>query len=371
MPRFFRAHRIAALVVLIAAGAWILTGEFSAVGSEEANAAQEPAAQAAQPEAAPQIRTVAAIVPQGIDHARTIRLSGATEADKRVTLAARANGIVSDLTVAQGESVATDAVVLTLEGEDVTSGVTTAEATLKQRAQELQIAEKLFASGTLSDLQLTRARAEKAAAEAQLTQAQAAADRLTLRAPFGGIVDSVDVEEGEWVEAGTPIATILSLDPIVVRADVSEIDVGEVTIGAKAAVRLVNGTEMEGTIRDIAREASPQTRTFKIEVSLPNPGLAIPAGMTAEVQLFATPVKAYAVPRSVITLSDEGDIGLRVVGDDNIADFAVVAMIDDTEDGLIVTGVPEGHRIIVAGQDLVRDGEKVIVVEPPPAEVTE
>jgi multidrug efflux system membrane fusion protein len=124
----------------------------------------------------------------------------------------------------------------------------------------------------------------------------------------------------------------------------------------------VNGTELQGKVRLVAREASAQTRTFPVEIALPNPGNALPSGMTAEVLLAAQPTRAVVVPRSVITLADTGELGVRVVGSDNIAQFAAVTIIDDTPDGLVVTGVPEGLRIIVAGQDLVRNGEPVTVV---------
>lgn len=370
MSGFFRAHRIFAIVVLVSAAIWVGTGQFSSVGSEEAQASQpqaEKGAETAKPAATePVLRTVAAIQPVFVDHAREIRVSGATEADKKATLAARTSGIVAGLGVTKGERVTADAIVLTLEGSDVTANVTTAEATLKQRKQELEVAEKLFARGNLPELQLTGARAAKAAAEAQLSQAMSAVDRLNLRAPFSGIVDSVDVERGEWVEQGKAIATILSLDPIVVRAEVGELDIGDVVPGSKATVRLVSGEKLVGTIRDVAREASAQTRTFGVEVSIPNADGKIPSGMTAEVILFAKPSRAVIVPRSVITLSDKGVIGVRVVGGDNIAQFAPVDLIDDTNDGLVIAGVPQGVRIIVAGQDLVRDGEKVIVSDSVP-----
>jgi multidrug efflux system membrane fusion protein len=75
--------------------------------------------------------------------------------------------------------------------------------------------------------------------------------------------------------------------------------------------------------------------------------------MTAEVSVFAAPVRAVTVPRSVITLSDSGELGLRVVGADGTAGFAPVTIVDDTPQGLIVTGVPQGIRIVVLGQDLV------------------
>ncbi|MEZ5778795.1 MAG: efflux RND transporter periplasmic adaptor subunit [Paracoccaceae bacterium] len=360
----FRLHRAFAVIVLIAAAIWVGTGEFASVGSEEAKAAEparesQPTEKAEEP--APTLRTVAAIVPEFTEHAREIRLSGNTGADKRAVLATRSNGIIESLPIAQGDTVADDEVVMSIEGPDVAAGVETARAVLAQRAQELSVAEKLFKTGNTAELQLIGVRAAKAAAEAELSQAQAAVDRLEVRAPFAGIIDSVEVELGEWVPVGTPIATLLSLDPIVVRAEVSELDVGYVAAGNKAEVRLVSGETLEGTVRHVAREASEATRTFPVEVTVPNPDGRIPSGMTADVRLYAKPVWAVTVPRSIITLSEEGELGLRTVDADGAAHFASVELIDDTPEGLILAGVPDDAQIIVSGQDLVRDGEKVNV----------
>ena len=85
--------------------------------------------------------------------------------------------------------------------------------------------------------------------------------------------------------------------------------------------------------------------------------------MTTQVELLAPAVSTVTVPRSVITLSEKGEVGLRVVGSDNLARFVTVEIIDDTEAGMVVAGVPPGVRIIVAGQDLVRDGDLVDVTE--------
>lgn len=362
MASLFTAHRVTAVVVLVAAAAWVITGEFSAVGSEEPSEAETIAETTATPVVAP-LRTVGAVVPVFADYAREIRVSGATEADKSAVLAARADGIVQQLDVVQGQTVSQDTLVMRLEAAEAEAGVRTALSSLGQATQELEVGEALSAKGSLSDLELTSRRATKAAAEAALSQAQAAADRMVLNAPFSGTVDSVDIEVGEWVQSGTAIATLLSLDPIVVKAEVSERDVGHVKVGDAALVRLVTGSELKGTVRHVARQASQQTRTFVIDVALPNPDGAIPAGLTAEVRLFAPPQPAITVPRSVLTLSEEGAIGVRVVGADNTAQFAPVAIIEDGEGGLVISGVPKDMRIIVAGQDLIRDGDSVTVME--------
>lgn len=359
MPKF---HRIAALCVLVGATAWIATGEFSSVGSAQTAEGKEsltPESPAA--ETAPLVRTVSAVDPVFIDHARAIRLSGITEADKRVELAARADGVIASLALSKGGMVEAGTVVMTLEGPEAVAQEEIARIALEQKERDLEVAQKLFEGGSTSESNLTNARSARDAAAAELARAQASADRLRLKAPFAGVVDTVSVELGEWVQTGTPVATILSLDPILVKAEVSEVDLASIAVGSTAKVRLVNGTEMEGTVRLVAREASAQTRTFPVEIALPNPDLTLPSGMTAEVSLFAEPTRAVVVPRSIITLAEDGQLGLRILGGDNVAQFAAVQIIDDTPDGLVVTGVPDGVRIITAGQDLVSNGETVEV----------
>jgi multidrug efflux system membrane fusion protein len=352
-------HRLLALVVFVAAALWVATGHFAAVGSET----PEPGAAEAEAVIETPKRTVAVVRAEVADYARLIRISGVTEADKLAVLAARSNGVVQELTAEAGDTVDRGAVVMLLEGEDVRAAVKTAQDQLAQAAEQLAVGETLNAKGSLPETQLTARRAAKSAAEGALSQAQAAADRLSLVAPFSGTVDAVNVEEGEWVQQGTPIATLIALDPIIVKAEVAERDLAHVAVGAKALVRLVSGVELEGTVKHLARKASDKTRTFALEVDLPNPEGAIPSGMTAELRLTAAAQPALTVPRSVLTLNEAGQVGLRVVGDGDIAAFLPVELIDDTEAGFVVTGVPQGARVIVAGQDLVRDGDAVVVKE--------
>ena len=352
-------HRLLALVVFVAAALWVATGHFAAVGSET----PEPGAADVEAVVETPKRTVAVVRAEVTDYARLIRISGVTEADKLAILAARSNGVVQELTAKAGDTVERGAVVMLLEGEDVRAAVKTAQDQLAQAAEQLAVGETLNAKGSLPETQLTARRAAKSAAEGALSQAQAAADRLSLVAPFAGTVDAVNVEEGEWVQQGTPIATLIALDPIIVKAEVAERDVAHVEVGAKALVRLVSGVELAGTVKHLARKASDKTRTFALEVDLPNPDGAIPSGMTAELRLTAATQPALTVPRSVLTLNEAGQIGLRVVTEGDIAAFLPVDLIDDTEAGFVVTGVPQGARVIVAGQDLVRDGDAVAVKE--------
>ncbi|MGX9573125.1 efflux RND transporter periplasmic adaptor subunit [Mesorhizobium sp. f-mel] len=373
MPKY-RFHKLAAIAVLVGFAAWMATGEFSSVGSAAADnkpkageVEQPKAADAGKPTEAEQpkapLRTVAIITPPRRTYARAIRISGLTEADKRAVLATRVAGVIDKLPVKQGQRVKTGDLVLMLAAEEKLSAVSNAKQLLVQRRAELDAALRLAKTGNLPKLQLDTARSNLTLAQSQLEAAQAELDRNEVKAPFDGVIDRVPVELGSSVMQGGEVATILSLDPVIARGEVSERDLGYLKIGDKANVRLVSGQNVEGTVRYISRDASSATRTFRVEIAIPNPEGTIPAGMTAEIALSAQPTDAVMLPRSVVTLGDKGDLGIRAVDKDDKVVFFPIDLVDDTPTGLVLGGIPADARIIVAGQELVKEGEVVKPVE--------
>ncbi|AZO50585.1 MAG: efflux RND transporter periplasmic adaptor subunit [Mesorhizobium sp.] len=373
MPKI-RFHKLAAIVVLIGFAAWMGTGEFSSVGSAAAdNPKAGDAPKATQPEVgAPKtadaepkapLRTVAVVTPPRKTYARAIRISGLTEADKRAVLATRVAGVIDQLPVKQGQRVKTGDLVLMLAAEEKISNVDNAKQLLVQRQAELEAALRLMKTGNLPALQLDTARSNLTSAQSQLETAQAELDRNEVKAPFDGVIDRIPVELGSSVMQGGEVATILKLDPVIARGEVSERDLRYIKIGDEANVRLVNDQKVTGTVRYISRDASSQTRTFRVEVAIPNADGAIPAGMTAEITLSAQPTDAVMLPRSVVTLGDKGDLGIRAVGKDNKVAFYPIDLVDDTPNGLVLGGIPQDARIIVAGQELVKEGDAVKPVE--------
>jgi multidrug efflux system membrane fusion protein len=356
-----KLHKIVAAVVFVATAAWVATGEFSSVGSAADETATTPAAEVAQ-EAAP-VRTVAVVNPPRIEHSRAIRISGHTDADKRAVTTARAAGIIEELPIELGSEVKAGEVIARLEGGDKVAAVETAKQLLAQRQAEADAARQLAERGSLPKLQLDNALSALSAAKSQLQAAEAEVDRYTVRAPFDGVVDQIDVELGGAVAAGEPIATILNLDPVIAKGEISERDRVHINAGDKAEVRLVNGREVVGEVRYVSRDATPATRTFPVEVAIPNAEGFVPAGMTAEITLRAEPVESTVLPRSVVTLSSDGDLGIRVVDEDNKVVFYPIDLVEDTPRGLVLAGIPEDARVIVAGQELISEGDTVDPVE--------
>lgn len=362
-----RLHTVTACIVLLASGVWVATGKFSSVGSEIGNSDQVAVAEApdapdlfARPDDA--VQTVAFVTAEPAGYERSIRLSGHTEADKRLTLVARTSGAISMLPATEGGSLPAGGLVMALDGPERLAAVASAEAEFDSASHQAETNQKLHASGTLPELQLEASIAAREAARAALEAARAEVDRLEVHAPFAGIIDQVFVEAGSWVQPGTEVATLLALDPIVVTGEINERDLPLVSKGTRARVTFGDGTSAEGEVRYIRRAASGPTRTFPIEVAIANPEAAIPAGMSAEIQLVAKTAPAVVLPRSVVTLDADGNLGVRSVTEAERVASLPVRIVDDTPQGLVVAGIPEGTRIIVSGQNMVSDGQRVAAV---------
>lgn len=360
LPRF---HTVAAFVVLAVSAAWVLTGEFSSIGSAAQDTPEDkPEVEQAAGPSEKILRTVAVMEPDFMQHNRIIRISGVTAPDKRTTLATRSAGILGELKVEKGDRVSAGDVILVLDGAEKQSMVATAEALLDQRRKEAANVERLVKTGIAPTTQSDNARSALASARSQLEAAQAEIDRLTVVAPFSGIIDQVKVEEGSWLPSGEAVAVLLQLDPVVALGEVSEREISYVKVGGDADVRLISGEIVSGSIRHVSLEATAGTRTFPIEVAIANPNNMVPSGMTAEIMVKSAAVSAVKLPRSVVTLDPSGNLGLRILKGDGTVGFVPIDLIDDTPEGLILGGVPADAKIIVAGQDLVSDGEAVNAV---------
>ena len=350
LPR--ATNRIVAVAVLAAAAAWIGLGRFGTADS------RPPPPHAAEIAAAP-LRRVGVIAARTESYARLLVVSGRTEANKTVAVTARGPGIVEDLPVAKGTEIAAGTVVARLLDEGRLAAVRQAEALLEQRRAEWEAASRLSATGAGPRLNLVASKAAVDAAAAALELARAELDKKTLQTPIAGILDALPIERGQAVAEGRPIATVLALDPIVVAGEVSERAVARVEVGRPARIRLVSGRLIDGRVSFVSRAAAEKTRTYRVEVEAANPGNAVAAGLTAEIELASEPVPAVRLPRSVLSLADDGAIGVRTVENGDTVVFRKVEILDDTPDGLWLAGLPADARVIVAGQEFVRAGDRV------------
>ncbi|NCO21846.1 MAG: efflux RND transporter periplasmic adaptor subunit [Rhodobacterales bacterium] len=197
------------------------------------------------------------------------------------------------------------------------------------------------------------------AAEAAVAAAQREIDKLTINAPFAGLLETDTAELGTLMQSGALCATVIQLDPIKLVGFVPETEVTKVQVGAMAGARLASGQQVAGRVTFLSRSADPNTRTFRTEIEVGNADLTIRDGQTVEIYIQTEGRSAHLVPQSALTLNDAGDLGLRLVAMGNVAEFAQVSVLRDTVDGVWVAGLPDEVAIIVVGQEYVTDGVSV------------
>ncbi len=205
-----------------------------------------------------------------------------------------------------------------------------------------------------SGVHTTKAGIESAAASVAVAQTEL--DRLVIRAPFEGVLETDTAELGSLMQAGSLCATVIQLDPIKLVGYVPEATVNLVKVGARAGARLAGGQQVVGNVTFLGRSADPTTRTFLVEINVANPGLAIRDGQTADIAITSDGALAHRLPQSSLTLNNDGQLGVRTVDSDNIVKFVAIKLLRDQVDGIWVGGLPDKVDVIVAGQDFVTQG---------------
>jgi multidrug efflux system membrane fusion protein len=188
-----------------------------------------------------------------------------------------------------------------------------------------------------------------------------------IRAPFHGVVDNRMVEVGDYMVPGSACALVVDLHPMLVIGQVSENEVPLIKIGDKGWAKLVTGERAEGHLRFVAQSAEPATRTFRIELEVPNDTSAIRDGITAEIHITTRTVTAHRISPAILALDDRGVVGVRIVEAGNRVRFVPVQIVSDGPEGMWVTGLPPRVTIITVGQDYVTNGQ---VVNPVPEDKT-
>lgn len=288
----------------------------------------------------------------------TFTAEGQAQPQRDTVVQAESSGTLETLPFAKGARV---------EKGDVLAQVsaTQAEATLEQAreeraraAREFENASELLDRGVATADRVAQTRAALAAAEAQVATAEQALDNLTLVAPFAGRIESLPVETGEFIAAGEEVARIVDTDPLTVAIQVPQTALNRIEAGQTATVRFITGQEGMGTVTFVGGAAASSTRTFLVEIEVPNPEGAIPAGISAEVTIPTGEAQAHFVAPSTVSLGPDGAIGVKTVEDDQVR-YNPIEIVKAEIGGVWATGLPPEARIITLGQGFVRDGETV------------
>jgi membrane fusion protein, multidrug efflux system len=326
-------------------------------GGKKHNAAE---AKATAPNATPSVQ--AKLTPQAMRDVQVI-LRGRTEGARTVVVRAETAGAVAATPVVEGSVVRKGQVLCRLAVDARQAALDQARANLRSRQLQRQAAAQLAEKGYRSQTQVLETQAALDAAQAQVRAAEVALEQVNIRAPFNGVFDRRDAEIGAYLAPGQPCGTMIELNPLVVYGDVPETEAYKLRVGAPAQARLVDGQLLNGQVRYVARDADPQSRTYRVEIAVPNPNLAVRSGLSAEVRINIGAGPAHLVPVSSIVLDSAGRQGVRFVDAANKVGFMPVTVLEETREGAWVGGLSGNVRVITVGQSYVAEGQKVQVAQ--------
>ena len=344
-----------AALVVIGLYFWIVhpTGAQENPSAAEAAAAEETAQEAP-------VRVVAyRSVAKPVESALVLR--GRTEAHRNVSIRAETAGLVVSEPMRAGAKVATGDLLCRIEAGSREAQLAQAKAALAQAKVDNDAAQKLSERGYAAETTAMARLAALEAAAAAVKQIELDIQRLEMRAPFDGVLESDTAELGALLRAGDACATLIALDPIEIVGYAPETDVDKLEVGMHAGARLISGAEIPGEVTFVSRSADSQTRTFRVEISADNRDGRIRDGMTAEILIPLAGETAHFVPQAALTLNNAGELGVRAAVD-GVARFHKAGILRDETDGVWLTGLPDTLDIIYVGQEYVSDGRAVEAV---------
>ena len=254
------------------------------------------------------ISSVTVLNSSALEKAKKIKVSGTTEADKLIKIRAEASGTVVSRPVQQGQFVRKDQLICQLYNASRSS-------------------------------------------------------YPKVKAPFDGYLETFSVKEGDYLNTGAVCATIIDPDPMRLIGEISEKEINFVKVGAKAVAELISGKKVEGVVSFVSTSANKGTRTFRVEIDVKNSDRSIRDGVSAQIAIEGDTILAHKISPSILKLGEAGELGIRTVNEDDQVEFKKIEILEDSMEGIWITGLPKNTRIITIGQEYVFQGQTVNVKE--------
>jgi RND family efflux transporter MFP subunit len=294
--------------------------------------------------------------------------SGIVQANTTVDIAFEIPGKVVTVGPDEGQPVRAGQAVASLDPTEYRLAVEQASAQADRAAGDRDRNRPLLAAGSISiaDMDHLESAARQSAAATDLAKKRLADTRLT--APISGIIARRAIEVGATVAPGQWVFTIVALDPVRVRVGVPEADIGHITDGAAATVRIpALDTSFAGRVSLIGVAADPTTRSYTVEISVPNPARRLRAGMVAEATIKTRESRSAILVPAAAVLHDGGVNGTTIVyvvdrDAPRVHAHRVTAGAARGDSLEITSGIAPSDQVVVAGQQRLREGANVQMV---------
>jgi len=336
-----------------------------------------PTGQAQERRAAP----VQIAVARDMPILQELEFAGSVSALRAASLSPATAGLVNALLVDAGDQVKAGEVLLRLDDElahfqlaSDESAARRAEQAAADARRRLAEARELVQKQTIAETAVKDLESEVIEDEADLARALAMAglsratlERHTLRAPFAGVISARSTDLGEWVTPGATVLELVSTEQLTVDLQVAETYLGRIEAGEPLELVFAGNVVVPGTVLATVPVTDPRARTFLVRATAeqPHPAMYPGVSVTARIALNAGRT-GTTVPRDAVLSYADGRSVVWVVQSEDGIDSADERLVRTglSFDGRIEirTGLGNGERVVVVGNESLRNGQSVRIV---------
>ena len=290
---------------------------------------------------------------------QSITIQGQTIYNKKIDVKSETKGSIISINFERGNRVKKGKSLLNISKENRVELENSAKELVKVNEIEYLSVKQLVEKGLSSKSKLRMAAYNLSDAKSKLKDIELDIENTNIIAPFSGIIIEKKIEVGDYVTSGNVLLTIVNLNPIKVQAYLSEFDINKIKKNTKAIIENSNGIRKEGKITFISPSAEISTRTFEITIEADNSDLAFKSGITTSIIIEGSKLQAHKISPSILTLKDDGSVGVKALSKENTVIFFPIQKVKDTVDGMWVSGLPNEVNLIISGQEYVTIGQSI------------
>lgn len=294
----------------------------------------------------------------------SLQLTGYTEAYSEIDIAAQAQGTITSLNTVLGQEKSKGSIIATIDDKLKKLAVQTAKISVAKLKKDLERYNNLYKGGTLTEQQLDEAQNLYDNAEIQLGQAEKQLSDATIKSPISGIITRKQVEEGEYINIGSPIVTIVDISRLRIKLNVSEANVYQLKLNDKATITtdIYPEVTFEGNISFISSQGD-DSHNYPVEIGIPNNSKnPLKSGTFVKV-MIKLPVASETlyIPReSLLGSITDAEV---YVAENNKAILKKIVVGNGNDKYLkVISGLKEGEKVIVNGQINLSDNKAIKIV---------
>jgi len=294
----------------------------------------------------------------------SLQLTGYMDAYSEIDIAAEAQGTITSLKAELGQVKSKGSIIATIDDKLKSLTVQKAKNLKVKLEKDLERNKNLYNGGSLTEQQLEDAQNAYDDAAIQLEQAEKELANTAIKSPISGVITKKQVEEGEYTNIGSPIATIIDISKLKIKLNVSEMDVYQLKLGDKAIIStdVYPGVTFEGNVSFISSQGD-DSHNYPVEIVIPN-NLKHPLKSGTFANVFINlPVAAEAlyIPRESI-LGSIIDASVYVAENGKAILKKIVVGRGNDKFIRVISGLKDGENVITTGQINLTDGKAIKII---------